>query len=139
MTATPRLYDDKVKDKADEHSAEVSSMDDEAIYGPEFHRLGFGEAVEKGLLTDYKVLVLGVEDDIAAEAAGSMREGLFTYLTQESAHQQIIILENTDKVLGVDRYLMGNLIEFTKDRDTEKGRYGYLKDVFDVAEEEDTQ
>lgn len=78
-------------------------------------------------------------DQGRAEAAGSMREGLFTYLTQESAHQQIIILENTDKVLGVDRYLMGNLIEFTKDRDTEKGSYGYLNDVFDVAEEEDTQ
>ncbi|QRZ62206.1 hypothetical protein [Rothia sp. ZJ932] len=49
-------------------------------------------------------------------------------------HEQIIILENTDKVLGVDRAIMGNLIEFTKD--TENGRYGYLKDVIDVAEEE---
>lgn len=78
-------------------------------------------------------------DQGRAEAAGSMRGGLFTYLTQESAHQQIIILDNTDKVPGVDRYLMGNLIEFTKDRDTEKGHYGYLKDFFDVAEEEDTQ
>ena len=69
MTATPRLYDDKVKDKADDHSAEIASMDDEAIFGPEFHRLGFGEAVEKGLLTDYKVLVIGVDEDVAAETA----------------------------------------------------------------------
>src|SRR5699024_12662079 len=41
--------------------------DDEAICGPEFYRLGFGEAVDKGLLTDYKVLVMTVEEDIAAD------------------------------------------------------------------------
>ncbi|MGP6175364.1 DEAD/DEAH box helicase [Corynebacterium sp. A21] len=69
MTATPRLFDEATKGKAEEHFAEVASMDDEAIYGPEFHRLGFGEAVEKGLLTDYKVLVLAVDEDVAAETA----------------------------------------------------------------------
>ncbi len=68
MTATPRLYDDKTKDRAADRSAEVASMDDEAIFGPEFHRLGFGEAVDKGLLTDYKVLVLTVDESVAAEA-----------------------------------------------------------------------
>lgn len=68
MTATPRLYDDSVKGKAQNHSAELASMDDEAIYGPEFYRLGFGEAVEKGLLTDYKVLVMTVDESVAADA-----------------------------------------------------------------------
>ncbi|CAB0495274.1 helicase [Corynebacterium diphtheriae] len=68
MTATPRLFDEAVKGKAAEHSAELASMDDEAIYGPEFHRLGFGEAVEKGLLTDYKVLIMTVDESVAAEA-----------------------------------------------------------------------
>lgn len=68
MTATPRLYDDTVKGKAAEHSAVLTSMDDEAIYGPEFYRLGFGEAVDKGLLTDYKVLVMTVDESVAAEA-----------------------------------------------------------------------
>ncbi|OFP71305.1 DEAD/DEAH box helicase [Corynebacterium sp. HMSC078C09] len=68
MTATPRLYDEAVKGKAEEHSAELASMDDEAIYGPEFFRLGFGEAVDKGLLTDYKVLVMTVDESVAAQA-----------------------------------------------------------------------
>ena len=68
MTATPRLYDEAVKGKAEEHSAELASMDDEAIYGPEFYRLGFGEAVDKGLLTDYKVLVMTVDESVAAQA-----------------------------------------------------------------------
>jgi predicted helicase len=66
MTATPRIYDEKVKDKAEEHSAEIASMDDESKFGPEFHHLPFGEAVEKGLLTDYKVLVLTVGQSLVA-------------------------------------------------------------------------
>ncbi|ALA67504.1 DEAD/DEAH box helicase [Corynebacterium lactis] len=68
MTATPRLFDEAVKGKAAEHSAELASMDDEGIYGSEFYRLGFGEAVDKGLLTDYKVLVMTVDESVAAEA-----------------------------------------------------------------------
>jgi predicted helicase len=66
MTATPRIFADAVKDKAGEHSAELASMDDEATYGPEFHRLSFGDAVERGLLTDYKVLVLTIDQSVIA-------------------------------------------------------------------------
>ncbi|EYT62483.1 helicase [Dietzia sp. UCD-THP] len=66
MTATPRLFNDETKDKAEEHSAEIASMDDLETYGPEFHRLSFGEAVDRGLLTDYKVLVLTVDESVMA-------------------------------------------------------------------------
>ncbi|MDK7133985.1 DEAD/DEAH box helicase [Corynebacterium sp. UMB4614] len=75
MTATPRLFDDQVKGKAAEHSAELASMDDEAVYGPEFYRLGFGEAVDKGLLTDYRVLVMTVDESVAAEAMARGEDG----------------------------------------------------------------
>ncbi|MDK9347694.1 DEAD/DEAH box helicase [Propionibacterium freudenreichii] len=68
MTATPRIYGEDVKKKADEHSALLTSMDDEATFGPEFHRLGFGQAVEKGLLTDYKVMILCVQNDAIADS-----------------------------------------------------------------------
>ncbi|WP_323356548.1 DEAD/DEAH box helicase [Cyanobium gracile] len=68
MTATPRVYGDETKSKADDAEATLCSMDDEALYGPEFHRLGFGEAVERNLLTDYKVLVLAVDEGYAAKA-----------------------------------------------------------------------
>ena len=57
MTATPRIYGDEAKIKAKEATAELASMDDEALFGKELHRLGFGEAVGKNLLADYKVLV----------------------------------------------------------------------------------
>jgi len=66
MTATPRIYGDTVKDKAEQYSAELVSMDDEDRYGPEFHHLTFGDAVERGLLSDYKVLVLTVDESVIA-------------------------------------------------------------------------
>lgn len=62
MTATPRLYDDNTKSKAAEAEAILCSMDDEGLYGKEIYRIGFGEAVERGLLTDYKVLILTLND-----------------------------------------------------------------------------
>ena len=62
MTATPRLYDPKVKDKAAMEDVLLCSMDDEAIYGDEVYRIGFGEAVARNLLTDYKVLILTLSD-----------------------------------------------------------------------------
>lgn len=63
MTATPRLYTADSKKKAADGGVEICSMDDPDIYGEEFYRIGFGEAVEKDLLADYKVLVLTIGDD----------------------------------------------------------------------------
>ena len=62
MTATPKLYGETAKVKAQENDAVICSMDDEGYYGPEFHRLGFYQAVSSGLLTDYKVMVLAVDE-----------------------------------------------------------------------------
>ena len=62
MTATPRLYAQSAKTKAARHETEVFSMDDEETYGPEFHCLPFSKAVEEGLLSDYKVVVLAISE-----------------------------------------------------------------------------
>lgn len=62
MTATPRLFSDDSKSKAAQSDAEICSMDDPSKYGEEIYRIGFGEAVERDLLTDYKVLVLTLSD-----------------------------------------------------------------------------
>lgn len=62
MTATPRTYTATVKAKAEERGVEITSMDDPHIYGPQFHRLTFGEAIKQELLTDYQVVIVGVTD-----------------------------------------------------------------------------
>ncbi|MGO2634299.1 MAG: restriction endonuclease, partial [Galactobacter sp.] len=66
MTATPRIFGEDSKAKADQSGVVLASMDSEEIYGPEFHHLGFGKAVEEGHLADYKVLILAVDEESVA-------------------------------------------------------------------------
>lgn len=73
MTATPRIYNEDTKADAKNSDAVLASMDDETTFGPEFHRLGFGQAVEQGLLTDYKVLILTIDEGVVAK---TLQEGL---------------------------------------------------------------
>jgi predicted helicase len=67
MTATPRVFGEEVKRKAGDADAVLADMGDADVFGPELHRLGFGQAVEADLLTDYKVLVLAVDQKYVAE------------------------------------------------------------------------
>ena len=60
MTATPKVFSESIKKKAEDSDVILWSMDDEEVYGREFYRLGFGEAVEENLLSDYKVIILSV-------------------------------------------------------------------------------
>ncbi len=72
MTATPRLYDDTSKSKAAQAEAILCSMDDVDLYGEEIYRIGFGEAVGKDLLTDYKVLILTLNENDVPPAVQKM-------------------------------------------------------------------
>ena len=58
MTATPKVYATNEKTHAEAKQDTLFSMDDETTFGPRIYTLSFGMAVEKGLLTDYKVIVL---------------------------------------------------------------------------------
>lgn len=62
MTATPRYFTGRVLKAAQQADYEIASMDDEARFGPVFHKLSFGEAIERDLLTDYRVAIVGVDD-----------------------------------------------------------------------------
>lgn len=70
MTATPRIYNDSSKTKADNSDAVLFSMDDEN-FGPTFYRLGFGKAVELDLLSEYKVLIVAVRENEMAKLANN--------------------------------------------------------------------
>ena len=41
---------------------DIVSMDDESLFGPVFHRLSFRDAMHEGLLTDYRVVIVGVNE-----------------------------------------------------------------------------
>jgi predicted helicase len=86
MTATPRIFSDGTRKRAGEIGAKLADMDDEAVYGPEFHRLGFGQAVSMGRLTDYKVLVLAVDEGfIAREFQGLMSQDGYELAMEDTA------------------------------------------------------
>ena len=64
MTATPRIYGDAAKAKAEQKDSELTlcSMDDANLYGHELYVLSFSEAVQRDLLVDYKVIVLAMDE-----------------------------------------------------------------------------
>ena len=92
MTATPRLYGENAKMRASLRDCVLCSMDDESLYGTEFYRVNFSYAVQKGLLTDYKVLVLTVsESDIPEDIRADVM----------SHDRRDLNFDDTTKLIGV--------------------------------------
>jgi predicted helicase len=107
MTATPRLYSALTKSRAKENEITIWSMDDETIYGKELFYLGFAQAVEQGLLSDYKVVILGVSD--------SLVEDLFRQKNIANGREIIessreLILADLAKIIGC-RYVLGGGVD----------------------------
>jgi predicted helicase len=90
MTATPKVYGDSAKAKADAADAWLASMDDYETYGEEFYHLGFGEAVTRDLLSDYKVLVLTVNEEAVTAA--------FQQQLSDSNHE--LKLDDATRIVG---------------------------------------
>lgn len=66
-TATPRYFGKAIKDEANARDLEVVGMDNEAVFGPVVHKLSFGEAIQRELLTDYQVVIVGVDEPMVRE------------------------------------------------------------------------
>ena len=91
----------KQKKKADEGSVELASMDDQDKYGVEFFNRGFNWAVENNLLSDYKVVILAVDEGIvSSNLQKSLEEGSELKLTD--ATKMIGVYKALAKV-GFDR------------------------------------
>jgi predicted helicase len=62
MTATPRIYGNDAKAVAERDNVALYSMDNDDWYGKQLFVINFSDAVKRGLLVDYKVIVLAVEE-----------------------------------------------------------------------------
>jgi len=101
MTATPRLYSDDAKGKAAQADAVLCSMDDPSIYGEEMYRIGFGEAVDRDLLSDYKVLILTLSDKDVPPAVQKMIASRDNEINSDDASKLIGCINALSKqVLG---------------------------------------
>ncbi|MDR3234060.1 MAG: DEAD/DEAH box helicase family protein [Planctomycetaceae bacterium] len=118
MTATPRLYSAETKAKAKERDVPVWSMDDEEHYGQVLYYLGFSTAVEQGLLSDYKVVILGVDELIVPET--------FQKSLQQQSGKKELPLVDPAKIIGCWNALAGkfnsDINEENKDGENKKGK-----------------
>lgn len=73
MTATPKIYTESSKKKANERDTAVYSMDDESLFGEVAYQLDFKKALEKELLSEYKVLITVVNETQIANALNSLQ------------------------------------------------------------------
>lgn len=64
MTATPKIFGENAKSKAKQHDVALASMDDPEKFGELLFYRGFSWAVENNHLSDYKVIVLAVDEGL---------------------------------------------------------------------------
>jgi predicted helicase len=121
MTATPRVYAESIKGKAKDEAIVLASMDDEALYGAELFVRGFGWAVENRLLTDYKVLVLAVDE---AMVSG----GVQNRLADGSSEMK---LDDATKIIGCYKALIksGLNTELLTDPQPMRRALAFCKDI----------
>ena len=103
MTATPRLYTQRSKSKLAEQGIDVVDMGDHDVYGPALHRLPFAKAVEHEMLSDYRVIVLGVGEDSVTPGLRRRLEGIEPSASKKQAPNT----NDMTRVLGVSLAVNG--------------------------------
>ena len=96
MTATPRVYGEAVTQAAAEQDATLCSMDDEKLFGETLFTRNFGWAVQNGLLCDYKVIVLAVDES-------SVSASIQARLSDENSELK---LDDATKLVGCYKALL---------------------------------
>lgn len=132
MTATPRLYGESAKIKASEKDCILCSMDDKALYGEEFYRVNFSYAVQNGLLTDYKVLVLTVSEDDVPENIRCDVTDTTTELNFDDTSKLIGVINGLSKMIqgddhrtwDADPHMMRRAVAFCSSIDRSASRVG---------------
>jgi len=117
MTATPRVFGEKARSQADKEGIYLASMDDPALFGETFFVRSFAWAVEKGLLADYKVMVLAVDQEAIARGVRVALSDGGTELNLDDATRIVgcykaLLKAGLAEELGADAKPMGRAIAF---------------------------
>ena len=107
MTATPRIYGEGAKSKARDVDAVLASMDDEQLYGKVLFHSGFARAVESGILSDYRVIVLAMDE-------GHVSTAVQKRLSNDESE---LVLDDATKIIGCWKALSKSGIEQDPDGD----------------------
>jgi predicted helicase len=106
MTATPRIFSDEVKNKATDFT--LYSMDNEKLFGETLYTINFSEAVKRGLLVDYKVIVLTVDSDTIIRKIGAT-----------VTENKDIVVDDAARIVGCWKALSKQGIHADVDEDTD--------------------
>ncbi|MBZ7941454.1 type ISP restriction/modification enzyme [Campylobacter molothri] len=105
MSATPKIYSNSQKSKALESDNEVFSMDDEEIFGNEIYSINFREAVEKDLLTDYKVIILAIKQESVANVVNT---AIAKLKDEKNVDEKYVDIDFVSKIIGTHKGLARN-------------------------------
>ncbi|WP_375645949.1 DEAD/DEAH box helicase [Bartonella sp. TT29SHDZB] len=119
MTATPRIFGDNAKSRANEANAVLASMDDEKLFGKTLFYRGFSWAVQNDLLTDYKVIVLAMDEKLVSSAVQKRLSDSDSELVLDDATKIIgcykaLTKQNMKADVGTDLYPMHRALAFCK-------------------------
>lgn len=137
MTATPRIFGDNVRSKADEVGAELASMDNPELFGETLFYRGFGWAVQNGLLTDYKVIVLAMDEGLVSAAVQKRLGDAGSELVLDDATKIIGCYKALTKIdlkadVSADPHPMRRALAFAKDIRSSK----LIRDEFSAVVDE---
>lgn len=147
MTATPRIYGDGAKSKANDIGVTLRSMDNEEDFGPTLFYRGFGWAVQEGLLTDYKVIVLTMDEGLVARSLQKRIEDPTSGLILDDATRILGCYKALTKMdiqsdLGADTQPMRRALAFCRDIKSSKlvqSEFGAVVDEYLASTEVQTR
>ncbi|WP_019221089.1 DEAD/DEAH box helicase [Bartonella senegalensis] len=137
MTATPRIFGDNAKSRANEANVVLASMDDEKLFGKTLFYRGFSWAVQNDLLTDYKVIVLAMDEKLVSSAVQKRLSDSESTLVLDDATKIIgcykaLTKQDIKADLGTDPYPIQRALAFCKDIESSK----LVRDEFSVVVKE---
>ena len=114
LTATPRIFSDKAKDKLakarkNDNASELLlfSMDDEKLFGKEIYSLRFSQAIDLGLLSDFRVIISYINEKYLADYTNKLTQA------QESSS---LTLENAGKMVAFTNAIKKRNVSFIDER-----------------------
>lgn len=109
FTATPKYYTARAKENAEVRGMELHCMDDEAVFGPVAYSLPFATAIREGMICDYQVVIVGVDDHTQMEAFNT---GDFAELPVGSVVDPVMLAVQIGIAKAIKAYDLKRLITF---------------------------
>jgi len=108
MTATPKIFTDRVKKTVKDYDFDIVSMDDSDKFGPVFHQLLFSDAIKNDLLADYQVIISVIDNKTYHEYA---EQGRFVSIDKHETDARTLASQLM-VAKAIKKHELGHIISF---------------------------